>query len=196
MVMIDGPIPDAVNEMYIIKKKIENALNSYINWVSNADNKLQDMDDDKIKLLRPILDKLSRGMYSITKDFYWSSEELSPYTSEKGFKIDAIKSVANAFHLNEYSDFFNNENDDLEYLILTNLKGADILVDAFDDYIGLDEVDKEGIKDLADNVLMGIYEATKGVDMSGKYIGDKYLSDLEYIVNIFGSDGEVQVVEN
>ena len=197
MVMIDGPVSDEIIGMYIERIPIETILNSYLNWVSNADNKLRDMDEDKIKLLRPILDKLSRGMYSITKDLYGSLKEVSSYDHGLFSGNFELKTVAETFYWNEYND---NDIDDIKYDLnsdyFLNLKGVDILLDAFEEYKNLDEDIKKEIQILADNVLRGIYEATKGICTYGIDIGDKYLSDLEYIVNIFVLDEKVQVVEN
>lgn len=193
--MIDDAILEEVTKMHKEKISIEDLLDFYIDWVSNADNKLQDMDADKIKLLRPILDKLSRGIYSLTRELYKSSKEVLSCIPEICIKDHALKSAAETFYWNRFFDLDYIGND-LKSEIFLNLEGGNLLVEAFDDYKGLEVDLKEEIQSLADSVLKGIYNATQ---LMCTYNGDyknEYLYVLEDAVNTFGLDVKVQVDEN
>ncbi len=202
MVMCDGIPPEAKKALIkeertriITKMSIEDVLDSYISWVSNADDELRKMDADKIKLLRPILDKFSRGINSLTNELDKSVEEVPSCLPGIDIKDYALKSAAETFYWNKFFDLDYIGNN-LKSEIFSNLEGGNLLAEAFDDYKDLDVDLKGEIQSLADSVLKGIYEATQ---LMCRYNGDyknEYLYVLEDAVNIFGSDGEVQVVEN
>ena len=199
MVMIDGPIPDAVIDaettMHKEKIFIEDLLDSYLNWVYDADNKLQGMDADKIKLLRPILDKFSRGINSLTKELNKSVEEVPSCLPGIDIKDYALKSAAETFYWNSFFDLDNIGNN-LKSEIFSNLEGGDLLAKAFDDYKGLDVDLKGEIQSVADGVLRGIYETTQLMCMYHGDYKNEYLYVLNDAVNIFGSDRKVQVDDN
>ncbi len=198
MVMIDGPIPPEVKELS--ESERFNAIFKYhASWVSSANNELQAMGyADKIVQFSHMLDKFSRGMNAVTKELYASVEDISDNSSELDNNIASVKRIKDTFY---YFVNFNESLVDVNYSELDkiyDIEGAYILISAFADYESLKHNSGEDeMIGLIHNVLNGVYETTKHVcRYEGDIDMDKYLSELDDLVNIFGSDDEVQVVDN
>lgn len=198
MVMCDG-IPDKVKEKLTEGKRFNAIFNIHASWISFAYNELQAMGSaDKIVQFRHMLDKFSRGMNAVTKELYASVEDISDNSSELDNNIASVKRIKDTFY---YFVNFNESLVDVNYSELDkiyDIEGAYILISAFADYESLkNNSGEDEMIGLIHNVLNGVYETTKHVcRYEGDIDMDKYLSELDDLVNIFGSDDEVQFVEN
>lgn len=179
-------IPLEVLKQYSDEERFENVFYSYIDWVADARRELQGLDKNKIDLFRPVLDKLSRGMYESTKDLYGSAKELSSGSLEDDLD-DSLEIVARTFYFNKYFnlDYIGN---DLKSENISGLEGADLLAGAFEGFEVLKDKERQEIQNLADSVLRGIYEATKCLYDSDKSNKEEYRDTLENVANIFGSE--------
>jgi len=186
IISLTGNVPTEVMKKHSETMRFENLFNSYIDWVSDANGKLQGLNEDKINMFRPVLDKLSRGMYESTKDLYGSAKELSPDSLEDDLD-DSLEIVARTFYFNRYFDLDSIGND-LKSEKISGFEGAGLLADAFEGFKSLNGEDRQEIQNLADNVSTGIYEATKCLYDSDKSNKDEYRDTLENVANIFGSE--------
>jgi len=178
MIRSTNGIPLEVPKQYSEDERFENVFYSYIGWVADASEELQGMDKDKIDLFRPVLDKLSRGMHESTKELYGSAKELSSGSLEDDLD-DSLEIVALTFYFNRYFDLDYIEND-LKSEKISGLEGAGLLAGAFEDFKSLRNKERQEIQNLADNVLVGIYEATKCLYDSDKFNKEEYECNCGY----------------
>ncbi|NOQ55311.1 MAG: hypothetical protein GQ477_00735 [Nanohaloarchaea archaeon] len=193
MVLMNNVIPKPVTEELSEKEKFENEFLSYTGWVFDARNKSILLGDDKKDAYIPILDKFLKGMHRATTALYESIDEVP----SQPYEIDSVdfylKKATETFCWNKYFDLEYIKKD-LKHKKISDLDGANLLADAFDEFKDLKADERDYMMTLADSVLTGVHEATKIVCFYDGEEKDEYIGILNDLVkNMFGFDKKVRV---